>query len=763
MLISTSRKPPHHKLLPRVDLAAAKMTSKDAGGPSQQEIVDDILSTLSQFRPRNPFSAAPSPLVSQAGTPIAPPPNPSEVRCRDASAESAVPNGQLNGSSDATTPGSEWQRSPSSNSYLEEWNFLFGEQFSSHDLLPHLIKHCLRANLRSCRFRSLCWMLFLGVLSSERQNWEAEARKWRAEYERLCRVHVKDPRSEGDDHPLCQNADSHWHHFFVAKSRRNEIMKDVTRTFPDVPFFQGDLAQTTMSNVLFIYANISPLAEYKQGMHELLAPIIFVLHSDQLTAQHAFETVDSTAPFGTLFDPKYLEHDSFALFNRLMNIAYLWYIVDDMPISAAPVPPRQPFQRPQDIYKMSSDSMSSCPAIKQLSDIHEHMLKRADVMLYEHLERIEIAPQLYGIRWLRLMFGREFPLQDLLVVWDNIFATADRRLAQEGCTTAFPLINHIFVVMVTLLSEHLRRCDFAQALMHLMNYPLCGDVNHIVALSLHRFDPDRFKKPHDRLTVSLAAGANSRAVRRSHSAVTAVTNNTSGLEVLASRFRSSDVGRIIRRIGSSRERPRSLMVQSSTASAINAAAAASSSSGSGGRKGRELQRLTLTPGVESAPVTPVSGNGPGRIPRRKMRSSRSAERGTNRPPVPGPSGDFVEILTEEEERRQLEANLRAMMQSVDHYRHLTRRCGDLVEASAERAHCLLRKMTAAANGEAAGASRAQMEELALIVADLKKARDYLRGSLTLTSGEPMDDDRASNDQDSLRRFPSEMELHEILT
>ncbi len=736
------------------------MTSQEAAaGSSQQEIVDDILTTLSQFRPRNPFatSSTASPIVSQAGSPTvsAPTIKVPEVRGPETAIDATtLPNGEVNGREDGT-PAGEWQRSPSSNSYLDEWNFLFGHQHTDEELLPHVIKHCLRHNLRSCRFRSLCWMMYLGVLSPNRQSWEEEAHAWRAEYQRLCDVYVTNPRSVGSDHPLSQRNDSQWHHFFLAKSRRSEIMKDVTRTFPDVPFFQGDLAQVTMSNVLFIYSNISPLEEYKQGMHELLAPIIFVLHSDHLTAQHAQETVDDWNPFSVLLDPRYLEHDSFALFYRLMNVAHLWYIVDDLPLSATPSPRLQPFQRPQDIYRQNSGGVSICPSIQQLSFIHDRMLKRADLPLYEHLERVEIAPQLYGIRWLRLMFGREFPLQDLLVVWDNIFATSDRRLVLVGSTDAFPLVNHIFVVMVTLLSDHLRRCDFAQALMYLMNYPLCGDVNHIVNLSLHSYDPKRFKKPQDRLAVTLAAGANSRAVRRSQSAVSS-TSNTSGLEVLASRFRSSDVGRIIRRIGSSRERPRSLMVPNSAAVAITSVA--------GSRKGRELQRLTLSSGVESAPVTP-SGSGLGRIPRRKMRSSRSAERGSNRPSVPGPNGDYVEILTEEEERRQLEANLRAMVQSVDHYRQLTRRCGDLVESGAERAHSLLRRMSALSHegsSPAAQASRRHVEELALIVADLKKARDYLRGSLTLTSGEALDDDRTSLDR-SLTDLPSEMELHEILS
>ena len=31
--------------------------------------------------------------------------------------------------------------------------------------------------------------------------------------------------------------------------------------------------------------------------------------------------------------------------------------------------------------------------------------------------------KVYGVRWLRLLFGREFPMQDVLCCWDFLFAT----------------------------------------------------------------------------------------------------------------------------------------------------------------------------------------------------------------------------------------------------------------------------------------------------------------------------------------------------
>lgn len=44
----------------------------------------------------------------------------------------------------------------------------------------------------------------------------------------------------------------------------------------------------------------------------------------------------------------------------------------------------------------------------------------------------------YSRRWLRLLFGREFTLLDLLALWDAIFADSDR----------FDLPNYIVVAML---------------------------------------------------------------------------------------------------------------------------------------------------------------------------------------------------------------------------------------------------------------------------------------------------------------------------
>ena len=51
---------------------------------------------------------------------------------------------------------------------------------------------------------------------------------------------------------------------------------------------------------------------------------------------------------------------------------------------------KQPFTRPQ-------DTNSSNAIVSKLTRIQDYILKKCDEELYLHLERLEIAPQIYGM------------------------------------------------------------------------------------------------------------------------------------------------------------------------------------------------------------------------------------------------------------------------------------------------------------------------------------------------------------------------------
>lgn len=83
-----------------------------------------------------------------------------------------------------------------------------------------------------------------------------------------------------EDDPLSQSEKSVWNQHFCDKELCTVIKQDVVRTFPGIEFFRKQNIQDIMINILFCYARVNPEMCYRQGMHEILAPILFIIHCD---------------------------------------------------------------------------------------------------------------------------------------------------------------------------------------------------------------------------------------------------------------------------------------------------------------------------------------------------------------------------------------------------------------------------------------------------------------------------------------------------
>ncbi|PAA67784.1 hypothetical protein BOX15_Mlig005158g1 [Macrostomum lignano] len=165
-----------------------------------------------------------------------------------------------------------------------------------------------------------------------------------------------------------------------------------------------------------------------------------------------------------------------------MRVIEPWYTVTELepPAGRLAIESQVPFAKP-------AEDRNGNPIVEKLATIGERILRVHDLELYLHLEKLEVAPHLYGIRWMRLLFGREFPLQDLLVVWDAVFA--------DGYDAGFGLVDYIFVAMLINIRSLLLASDFSGAMTYLMRYPQGSDVNFIVSLAYHLRAPDAYPKP----------------------------------------------------------------------------------------------------------------------------------------------------------------------------------------------------------------------------------------------------------------------------
>ncbi|XP_053823538.1 TBC1 domain family member 5 [Vidua chalybeata] len=366
-------------------------------------------------------------------------------------------------------------------SYSKEWE----ELFVNNNYLATIRLKGINGQLRSSRFRSVCWKLFLDVLPQDRSQWIKTTSDLRTSYSKIKEIHITNPRKAGQqdliiNNPLSQDEGSLWNKFFQDKELRAMIEQDVTRTFPEMQYFQQENVRKILTDVLFCYARENEQLLYKQGMHELLAPIVFILHCDHQAFSHASEAAQPSEEMKVLLNPEYLEHDAYAMFTCLMKTAEHWFSTfehDSQKEKDVVITP-MPFARPQDLGP-------SIAIVAKVNQIQDHLLKKHDIELYMHLNRLEIAPQIYGLRWVRLLFGREFPLQDLLVVWDALFADS----------ITLNLVDYIFVAMLLYIRDALISSNYQTCLGLLMHYPPVGDVHSLILRALFLRDPKRNPRP----------------------------------------------------------------------------------------------------------------------------------------------------------------------------------------------------------------------------------------------------------------------------
>jgi hypothetical protein len=276
--------------------------------------------------------------------------------------------------------------------------------------------------------RSVYWKLLLNYLPLEVSKWPQVLEEKRELYHQhreefvtpLAQIREKKAEVNHDDplgaltfdDPLADAKDPHAKDLDLYR----EIEKDILRTHSMLHFFsksteasgsspptptvlspQASSSENPVSlvaeapvekrhqvllRIMFVYAKLHPDIRYVQGMNEILAPLYFVFAQDP--------------------DPDFAansEADCFFCFSNLMAEI-------------------------KDRFLNQLDNVSS----GSFSNVDEMMyfLRQCDPELCEHLDRNGVDPRFYAFRWLTLLLSQEFPLPDVLRIWDSLFADPDR-------------------------------------------------------------------------------------------------------------------------------------------------------------------------------------------------------------------------------------------------------------------------------------------------------------------------------------------------
>ena len=151
---------------------------------------------------------------------------------------------------------------------------------------------------------------------------------------------------------------------------REEIWRDVERCMPDNEYFRDPRIQKLLLDVLFVWCKLNPDVGYRQGMHEVLAPLVWVLDADAVSVEEAKDTEELVV--AEILDSRYVEHDAFTLFARIMQTAKSFY---------------------EQVDEKSSEG--EAPMITKAKHIFNDLLPAVDPELASHLRRIDILPQIF--------------------------------------------------------------------------------------------------------------------------------------------------------------------------------------------------------------------------------------------------------------------------------------------------------------------------------------------------------------------------------
>ncbi|KAM0036714.1 putative Rab-GTPase-TBC domain-containing protein [Helianthus debilis subsp. tardiflorus] len=374
--------------------------------------------------------------------------------------------------------------------------------------------------------RGVQWRTDLGVLpcSSSADDVRRVTANTRRRYAALRRRLLIDPLIPKDgsnfpdpvvDNPLSQDPDSMWGRFFQKAELEKMVDQDLSRLYPEHgSYFQTPGCQGMLRRILLLWCISHPNYGYRQGMHELLAPLLYVLQADveRLSAvrklyEHYFtdnfdgltfhdsdelETQDDQVKFhnleeldpkiqtiisfsdaygaegelGIVLSEKFMEHDAYCMFDALMNGS-------GGAVSMA------------SFFSPSNGPQNGLPPVIEASSALYQLLAVVDSSLYTHFVELGVEPQYFALRWLRVLFGREFALEDLLVIWDAIFSFDNSKLNSENDhETNFEALNSsrgafiasLAVSMILYIRSSILATETATScLQRLLNFP--KDVN----------------------------------------------------------------------------------------------------------------------------------------------------------------------------------------------------------------------------------------------------------------------------------------------
>ena len=156
---------------------------------------------------------------------------------------------------------------------------------------------------------------------------------------------------------------------------------------PEMTYFRQPRTQQLLVDILFVFCKLNADVGYRQGMHELLAPVLWVVEQDASDVEGEGGVESADGLLACLLDVRYIEHDAFTLFSLIMRTAKSFYELGEQEQKFGPAVGASSWP--------NAGSQSQSPIVERSRRIHEGYLAALDPALAHHLTEIEVLPQIF--------------------------------------------------------------------------------------------------------------------------------------------------------------------------------------------------------------------------------------------------------------------------------------------------------------------------------------------------------------------------------
>lgn len=146
------------------------------------------------------------------------------------------------------------------------------------------------------------------------------------------------------------------------------------------------MVQSQLASILYLYAVLHPDVGYRQGMHELLAPLYYAVDYDSLP-----DTLDQD-DLTEFCARKWVAADAWSLFDHIMIGAGQWFEWRDAP--------QRPVPAVAGLVHLNGHGGIEpyvTPILQACNRVQKELLKIVDPTLWERMQAEEIEPQMYGM------------------------------------------------------------------------------------------------------------------------------------------------------------------------------------------------------------------------------------------------------------------------------------------------------------------------------------------------------------------------------